>query len=529
MLNPEEKLDLISTCSALCVGTKEAFREFAIAKCINDIRGGKWDNKDITIESIYEYVSDIYDNSYRITPQNFEGEVNDKNMTKDMILNTLKHVRLTEYEHRLFKYPLKRYSFCNNIFTNNYGFEVEDIIDFSNTLCGLIKMDFRMKYTHYTEDREAFERISLSPDSRLPLPSEHVIKNWIKAISYEREDILRMLSIMNCLNGFEQSLMMDIEEMNFDDVKDVEDIEPLEKIENILDLSILDESQLDDSGNLIYNNPLRYKPILSFDDKILVPVPFLLSELPTSLCYNLGLEVMGSGKFRHKSGKAFEELVATEFKYIFGKNNVERGKHYNKHKGNPDVDILVNWRDKVIVGECTTVHLPKEFHKNTDVLFRVLDNSIKKCYEQVMRAKNKLKEDPDIFNIQNKPEKIYPIIITEIPLLAFNPKQFNIDYLRQFMKEDQMAYGLDIFSLQTILNKCYDAKEFIDFLEWRLDSMNIKQLSNFSVVLETDSFVYFRIYGDRFARKITRMVENFRYTGDIKGITSDYRNKNRLI
>jgi len=529
MINQEEKFDLISKCSALCVGTQEGFKEYAIAKCIDDIRKGKWDDREINTKSISKYVSNLYDNSYRFIPKNLQNEENEENLTKKMVLNSLKHVRLAEFEHRLIEYPLKRYNFCNNYLKEDYGFDVEDIVDFADTIYGWIRMDFRLKYTRYTEDREAFERKNSSPDSPLPLPKEHIIENWIKAITFDREELLTISTVMNCLDEEEQALIIDWINMDFNEIKNTKNIEPLKKIEHILDSSILNEEKLDEYGDLIYDNPLRYNPILSFNDKILVPVPFLLAELPTALCYNLGLESLGKGEFRNKSGKAFEKVVENELKYIFGKNNVERGKHYDKHGGNPDVDILVNWRDKVILGECTTVHLPREFHKNTEILFRVLDDSFKKCYEQVMRAKNKLKENPEVFDIQNEPEKIYPIIITEIPLLAFNPKIVNIDYLKQFMEKDQLAYGLDIFSLQSILNKCYDAKEFMNFLDWRLDSMNIEQLDNFAVSLESDSFVYFRIYGDRFARKMKKMKAKMTYTSDINQITNDRLNKNRLI
>jgi len=526
MIKSEDKVKLISLSSAMGIGSLEAFKEYSIAKCLEDIRKGVWDNEKINKESVYQYISNIYDQSYRLIPENAPSDGDGTNLIKNSVLNSLKHVRLVEAEHRLMEYPLKRYRFLNKPLKREFGFDIEDIVDFADSLLGWIKMDFRLKYTHFTTERKAFESLDRSVGSPLPLPKSHIIENWKEAITFKREELLKFLTVMNTGPKDDPLELAELTQTDFEDMKD---LDHLKKIEKILDQCIFNGDEIEKYDNLIYDNPLRKKPILSYDDKIIVPVPFLLSELPNALTYELGIKSMGKGKFRDKSGKAFEKFAALELKYLFGKDNVTVGKHYNKHEGYPDVDILVEWRDKAIVGECTSVHLPREFHKDNDVLFDVFDSSMKKCYKQVIRAKESLQNNPREFGFEKEPDEIYPIIVTEIPILAFNPNLLNTTYLKKFMDNNNMAYALDIFSLQKILNKCYDAKEFTDFLDWRLDSINIRELGNFATAWETDSFVYFRIYGDRFSRKMRKMQMNFLMTMNIDQITSYINNNNRII
>lgn len=248
-------------------------------------------------------------------------------------------------------------------------------------------------------------------------------------------------------------------------------------------------------------NELNAKPIIILDnDKIIFPIIInSMMNLPKLFHYDfLGLDKTMDDKNRGKEikgyygevrGDVIEDLSTNCLSRVFSKKNIYCSLKYGR-KFNDEADLTITYKDIVILIQCkgklmTLVAL----QGNHDKIKSDFNLSVQKAYEQGCRTQKHIMEDGDfkdkdrkVFKI-DKPRKFIKICIVSDYLghLGTNPELLELN--------DDYPLILNIYDLDYITKNVKNSKEFIDYIEFRLDNpkiQNMDELELFNFFLNND-------------------------------------------
>ena len=212
------------------------------------------------------------------------------------------------------------------------------------------------------------------------------------------------------------------------------------------------------------------------------------------------------GKYIDYKGKVAEQRVLECFSKIFSDSQLHQRIHYDRMRGYPDIDLLVNEKKTVLLIECSSKWITQE-SKQGDIssIKDHLKKSIVKCSEQLIRDFDACKNGKIKFG---KEKKIIPIIVVD----NFIP------YVERILKNDEKineigAYIIDTYDLD-IITDLADKKEFINFISKRIE------LSKKRVIFAVDEIDYFlflqqdkyKLLPDKFKQNNSEML----YTGHLE-------------
>jgi hypothetical protein len=254
-------------------------------------------------------------------------------------------------------------------------------------------------------------------------------------------------------------------------------------------------SNLPEISDPLEANPLLKTPIIKFQDKFLIPVPYyLMHGLSSRLNDEISKDQRYKGKYGHDKGKVLEERASEELRLIFRSGQMFRNVKYKSFGSKPDADIIISYDKYLIFVECTTKGIPQSSRMGDPAsVTDTLAKSIEKCYLQALRAKKAFTDGRLKLKLAKKPSQLLLMIVTDslFPNLISEfvlARRFGADsYLSHLIKDKEYPYIISITDLES-LRHVADERFFMEFI---LERLGMYEKPYFIAYDELDYFILF--------------------------------------
>ena len=204
-------------------------------------------------------------------------------------------------------------------------------------------------------------------------------------------------------------------------------------------------------------------------------------------------------KYSKAKSKYAEDLAYESFKRVFGEN-VHKNVKYKYNSNEYEIDILVIYENKVIIGEVKSSNIrtdSKAGHKTK--LEKDLKTILKKAYEQTQVAREYIIADKTPLLCVDGKElalktdlpnfEIFSICIAleNMGTITQNLKSAKLD---NFFKENEYPWAVNLLELEVISNHIKYPSLFLHYVKSRLES----QKNDLTIVSATDELSYFGFY-----------------------------------
>lgn len=263
-------------------------------------------------------------------------------------------------------------------------------------------------------------------------------------------------------------------------------------------------------------NILTARPFVKVGQDFILLIPRLLwYALSTTFHFDFLSDVTYRGKYIDEKGKIAEKRMIMCFSKIFAPNNLFPRVRYNKHKGSPDVDLVIREGSTLMFVECTAKWITRNAKKGDPAsIMNDLRASVEKCTNQISRALQSYREGkleiPDLYNVK----RLLPVIVVDDYIPGLDLILKFCDFLRKIRPYIINIYDLDIIT--DLINK----KDFIDFVAQRIE---LSKAGRIFAADEIDYFVLYRMHGfEKYARLLEERRSELHYIGHLENIYPNY-------
>jgi hypothetical protein len=331
----------------------------------------------------------------------------------------------------------KRFERHEAFLDEKLGFNIANAIFFARTI--LLMAYRKMVGTNLNNARLSKEQYY--DVSYMVAPTAELVKAWDNAVKFSEEELSRQVP-----HEVRQRLHRYLERMS---VK-LAEIPPI--------------------NSPLETNPLAERPLLRDGESYFAPLPaYLLKFLSLEIHNDLLSDPTYRGKYMQLKGPVLEEWAHELFRKMFPSDQIFRNIPY-KHDGrDAEADIVIAWEDHLIFVECTTKWLKRDtLRGDLQAIRRDLDDSIRKCYNQLLRDKSAFDQGELKLKLKQLPSKFQFLIMTDTlyPNLLLDAAYGH--YISNLVGGGVFPYVLSVFDLQ-FASETIGPEKFIEFIAERLE------------------------------------------------------------
>ena len=391
-------------------------------------------------------------------------------------------IRAEAFPWQFAQAALDRYGPHKEWMLKQLGFTIIDAVDFSK---GLMKYSIRRSLEFGPPSFPPFVREQYYNPEYVMVPKKAVLNFWKEYVFFSKNKIESLFpeNKLKELNRFLERMSVSLDE-----------IRPM--IKGPLDFNIF-----------------HAKPFVRIGEDFILPLPRLLwYAISTTFHYDLLHDRAYRGKYIDEKGKVAEKRMQTYFSKIFPGDKLFPRVKYNKRKGWPDIDLIIEDKDAALFVECTAKWITRKAKKgDLTSIINDLRYSVEKCSKQLARAFQAHREGK---MAEIKTDKLLPVIVVDdyIPGLDLILKFHNFS-------PDPLPYIINIFDLD-IITDLTSKENFIDFVSKRIELSKRKRIFASD---EIDYFVLYRLHGfDEYIRSLERTDSELHYIGHLENLDPMY-------
>lgn len=469
-LNSLNKLEIISRLSILTqtqIG-RECLEDYHISDtpCLQFITGLALKNESCS--DVEPSVQDIYEilDSLKIYFLNFHLSLipfsRKKEKNDDIIFHAQMHALIGQLNPE--KYPFQMvelltgtFSHLDDFFTANYGFTVNDAIEFSQKIIQQYENSINLKKEQVQNKKIEDEEKLIEFYSKTRDVLEIIPEDFCKTNSYDKNKFQKYLQAFSC--GFGE-------------------------------------------GIPCYNSPLDEnlflkKPILHQNGHFFAPVPQdLFQKLPSMLEDLLEQEKQQSTKtwqkYQETKSKFTEKKVTEYLSRVFKKEEVHENLFYTIEKGKTaEVDHIIQYCNNVLIIESKSGNFSITAKQaGVKRITTNLKRLVCAAHDQGLRVREFIKKEniAKFVNSNGKPEleigytknktNFILINVTLEPLLSFSSSLKNIESLGLF-SHSEYPWSVNLFELDIITRLIDSPAIFIHYIQRRLKAQDENLFSTF--------------------------------------------------
>jgi hypothetical protein len=360
----------------------------------------------------------------------------------------------------------------------NLGFSIEEAVHFSKEIIkSVTRRSLILKREKFNYSQDKFYNQNF-----FEIPSKRIASIWSSAITHTEHDLKNLFPNFNTThNCILKRLSFNIDQQ-------------LSKINTPSDFNIL-----------------QSHPFLKYNDSYILLLPGMLFQtLSRTFHYDIIKDTSYIGKYVDLKGKIAEKRVHTCFSKLYEKSQIQSRVRYGKHKGWPDIDLIVVYGNTALFIESSAKWITvKAKQGNLQSILDDLQTSIEKCSIQLVRANKAFHEGQVNINV----DEIIPVIVLDDSIPGIEVFINSLDILKNPRPYIINTYDLDIISDFSNQN------EFIDFIKKRIE------LSEKNVILaadELDYYCFYRMYGFQDSSRLKEKQSLLYYIGHIEDLDQTY-------
>jgi hypothetical protein len=413
---------------------KTPFIEFAVASYLSDCKFG---TKEPPMDEIKQFLSAV-GNLFKKKSAN--EKINPLNAAFSGHHMYMRHIGAPAQKMEAY---FRRFKMHNDFIIKKLGFSVDASLIF---VTGMLNQIYAKVSTVSVPNDIELTKEDYYDFSFFVEPTKDLISKWADAITFTKNEMQDIFAVE--LHGAFDNYL---NKMTLD----------------------LDENLIFDSTNCLSSNPFWIKPIVKIGKKLLIPFPPYLLDCLSKMVHNeLTYDPAYAGTYMSKKGGVAESWVADLLQKIFPTDQIHQNVRYDRHHGYPDADIIVEHKDFLVFIECTTRWLSETTMKgDVGSIRKDLDKSVRKCYNQALRAIDAYKKGLLKIDLKGNPKKFITIIMTDTlyPNLTIDLKYGS--YLNSLVRHGMYPYIISLFDLDDITD-VVDADLFVEFIQERLRMFN---------------------------------------------------------
>jgi len=413
-----------------------------------------------------EYFNSV--NSYMIT----SNSVRDSKYAKtEMIVHAAKihslYVRGDTYPHKFLTLAEELYSDHDQWFSDKLGFTIEEAIAISQSI--IHEYNNRANDAKDTSIKKAKDHINkLVRNGKIDERDSNKFKTNTAAYFYfgNSDSLLSFtLDDLMSFSGFSKETCEHY-------------IERLSQHFGYKNPKFLEVFQDPHAAPWDYNS-LYEKPIISYKDKLFVPIPSLFpTVLFNTFHYDLITDSAYANAYNQSRGAWLEKKTAKCFKKLFPNNEVWTNPKYPN--GDELADVIVLHDRKIFIVQCKSKRLRYEsvIGKSFETIKDDVEKGIKESFEQAVRARDYIssKEKPEIKIDDNRilvvdRDQISDIFLMSTTLGSYQnltTRLANINPALNLFTDNQYPWAISLFDLEIVSELIDYPSMFIHYAKRRL-------------------------------------------------------------